>query len=58
VWYEQVNSKAFVIDANLQCVTAEYSANDDGTVKVLNKGAQNSPTETSPLLRAKQQLKI
>jgi apolipoprotein D and lipocalin family protein len=44
VWYEQINSKAFVIDANLQCVTAEYSANDDGTVKVLNKGARNSPT--------------
>jgi lipocalin len=44
VWYEQVNSKAFVIDANLQCVTAEYSANDDGTVKVLNKGSKNSPT--------------
>jgi apolipoprotein D and lipocalin family protein len=43
-WYEQVNSKAFIIDANLQCVTAEYSANDDGTVKVLNKGTQNSPT--------------
>jgi len=44
VWYEQVNSKAFAIDANLQCVTAEYSANDDGTVKVLNKGAKNAPT--------------
>jgi lipocalin len=44
VWYEQVNSKAFVIDANLQCVTAEYSANDDGSVKVLNKGATSSPT--------------
>jgi apolipoprotein D and lipocalin family protein len=44
VWYEQVNSKAFVIDANLQCVTAEYSANEDGSVKVLNKGAKSSPT--------------
>lgn len=44
VWYEQVNSKAFTIDANLQCVTAEYSSNDDGSVKVLNKGAQSSPT--------------
>jgi len=44
VWYEQVNSKAFVIDANLKCVTAEYSANDDGTVKVDNKGAQGSRT--------------
>jgi len=44
VWYEQVNSKAFVIDANLRCVTAEYSANDDGTVKVSNKGAQGTPT--------------
>jgi len=43
VWYEQVNSKAFTIDANLQCVTAEYSANDDGSVKVLNKGAKNAP---------------
>jgi len=44
VWYEQVNSKAFVIDANLKCVTAEYSANDDGTVKVDNKGASGSRT--------------
>lgn len=44
VWYEQVNSKAFAIDANLQCVTAEYSMNDDGSVKVLNKGAKNAPT--------------
>jgi apolipoprotein D and lipocalin family protein len=44
VWYEQVNSKAFVIDANLRCVTAEYTANDDGTVKVDNKGAQGSRT--------------
>jgi apolipoprotein D and lipocalin family protein len=44
VWYEQVNSKAFTIDANLRCVTAEYSANDDGSVKVLNKGAKDTPT--------------
>lgn len=43
-WYEQTNSKAFVIDANLKCVTAQYSANDDGTVKVDNKGAQGSRT--------------
>jgi apolipoprotein D and lipocalin family protein len=44
VWYEQVNSKAFTIDNNLQCVTAEYSANSDGSVKVSNKGTKNSPT--------------
>jgi len=44
VWYEQVNSKVFAFDDNLQCVTAEYTANNDGTVKVLNIGAKNSPT--------------
>ena len=44
VWYEQVNSKAFFIDNNLKCVTAEYSANEDGTVKVDNKGATGTRT--------------
>jgi apolipoprotein D and lipocalin family protein len=44
LWYEQVNSKAFIIDANLRCVTANYSANADGTVKVFNVGTQGSPT--------------
>jgi apolipoprotein D and lipocalin family protein len=44
LWYEQVNSKAFIIDANLRCVTANYSANADGTIKVLNVGTQSSPT--------------
>merc|ERR1711865_55886 len=39
-WYEQTNSKAFIFDRGLTCVTAEYSANDDGTVAVDNKGAK------------------
>jgi len=43
-WYEQVNSKSFTIDDSLQCVTADYSANSDGTVKVHNVGAKNAPT--------------
>lgn len=44
LWYEQVNSKAFIIDANLQCVTANYSSNSDGTIKVFNVGTSGSPT--------------
>jgi apolipoprotein D and lipocalin family protein len=44
VWYEQVNSEAFAFDDNLKCVTAEYTPNADGTVKVDNKGAKGSRT--------------
>jgi len=44
VWYEQTSSKAFLFDHGLQCVTANYSLNPDGTVKVFNSGTKGSPT--------------
>merc|ERR1712203_158949 len=41
-----VNSKAFKFDDGLTCVTANYSMNTDGTIKVFNVGAKDSPTGT------------
>jgi len=43
-WYEQTTSKSFPFELGLQCVTANYSMNADGTVKVLNTGTKGSPT--------------
>lgn len=44
LWYEQANSKAFHFAGGLTCVTANYSAADDGSVRVFNSGAKKEPT--------------
>jgi len=49
LWYEQVNSKSFSIDDSLTCVTANYSANEDGTIQVFNSGVDSYGNKSSAI---------
>lgn len=44
-WYEIATTASFrnSFEAGLECTTANYSANADGTVKVDNSGSKNAP---------------